>query len=69
MLEKNPNLVDAKSDENTIYFLEKLARKYVHENRDQIRTKIRIKEDLLVVLNFLVAKESVVGYMLRENIL
>ncbi len=69
MLEKNRNLIEAKSDENTIYYLEKLSRKYVNVNREGIRSKVKIKNDLLIILNYLINKGSVIGYMLRESIL
>jgi hypothetical protein len=69
MLEKNQNLIDAKSDENTIYYLEKLTRKFIHVNREQTKSKVKIKNDLLVILNYLINKGSVIGYMLRESIL
>lgn len=69
MLEKNRNLIEAKSDENTIYYLEKLSRKYVNVNREGIRSKVKIKNDVLIILNYLINKGSVIGYMLRESIL
>jgi hypothetical protein len=69
MLRNNGNLWDAKLKTNTIYYLENLSRKYIYENREKIRKKRRLREDILVILNFLVENGSVVGYMLRENIL
>jgi len=69
MLRNNGNLWDAKLKRNTIYYLENLCRKYIYENREKIRKKRRLREDILVILNFLVEKGSVVGYMLREKIL
>jgi len=69
LLRNDGNLWDAKLKTDTIYYLENLCRKYIYENREEIRKKRRLKEDILVILNFLVEKGSVVGYMLRESIL
>ncbi len=69
MLKDNKNLCTAKLEVDTIYYLEKNIRKYIYKNRETIRKTKKIKEDVLVILDFLIEKGSVVGYMLRENIL
>lgn len=69
MLKDNKNLYTAKLETSTIYYLEKNIRKYIYKNREEIKKTKKLKEDVLVVLDFLVEKGSVVGYMLRENIL
>jgi hypothetical protein len=69
MLYKNKNLINAKLEVNTIYYLENIIRKYIYKNRESIRKTKKLKDEILIILNFLVEKGSVIGYMLRENIL
>lgn len=69
MLKDNKNLCTAKLEVNTIYYLEKNIRKYIYKNRETIKKDKKLKSDVLIILDFLIEKGSVVGYMLRENIL
>lgn len=69
MLACNESLWTTKLEENTIYYIENLVRKYIYKEREKIRRTKQLKEDVLVILDFLVEKGSVVGYMSRENIL
>jgi hypothetical protein len=69
MLGNNKELVSAKLETNTLYYLENLVKKYVYENREKIKRMKRLKQDVLLILDFLTERGSVVGYLLRENIL
>lgn len=69
MLKYNKNLYTAKLEVNTIYYLEKNIRKYIYKNRETIRKDKRLKNNVLIILDFLIENASVVGYMLKENIL
>lgn len=69
MLTRNKKLWTAKLETNTLYYLESLVRKYFYKERERIRRTRQLKEEVLVILDFLVEKGSVVGYILRENIL
>ncbi|MGZ3578227.1 MAG: AVAST type 4 anti-phage nuclease Avs4 [Syntrophales bacterium] len=69
MLTRNKNLCTKKLETNTLYYLESLVRKYIYKERERIRRTRQLKEEVLVILDFLVEKGSVVGYILRENIL
>lgn len=69
MLSRNKELWSAKLEVNTVYYLECLVRKYIYAERERIRRTKQLKEEILVILDFLVEKGSVVGYMSRENIL
>lgn len=69
MLKVNKNLWSNDLESNTIYYLENIVRKYAYTNREKIRKTKQLKQEFLVILDFLIQKESVVGYMLRENIL
>jgi hypothetical protein len=44
-------------------------KEYIYKNREKIKRNVQLKKEVLVILEFLVEKGSVAGYMLRENIL
>jgi hypothetical protein len=69
MLKNNDNLSKAKLEVNTIYYLENLIKKYVYKNREVIKKHLELKQNVLTILDFLVNKGSVTGYLLRENII
>jgi len=69
MLKENENLSKDKLEIGTIFFIENILRKYIYSNREIIRTTKQIKHEILIILEFLIDKTSVVGYMLRESIL
>lgn len=54
---------------NTIYYMEDIVRKYVNLYREVLKTNIRKKEEVLVILSCLVEKNSEVAYMIRERII
>lgn len=68
ILTKNANLQTEDVNPNTIYYLEIIARKYVYLNRTMLKTNRFTKEKVLTILDFLVSKGSVNGYLLREDI-
>ncbi|EPN9321303.1 hypothetical protein ACT4T3_002663 [Acinetobacter baumannii] len=51
-----------------IVSLENLLKKFSLRNKERIKTTIRLKKAVIVLLNFLVTQESMTGYMLREEI-
>ncbi len=51
------------------YYLEQIMRKYIYENLDEIRTNGIRKREVLDILNYLIEKDSVTGYMLRDSVL
>jgi len=69
MITAHKKLWSAKLETNTQYYLENLVRKYIYKDRETIRRTKKLKEEVLVILDFLVERGSVVGYILRENIL
>lgn len=58
-----------KIDSNTIFLIESVIRKYVLLYRDEIRRKRSQLEEVIIILNWLVNSGSVIGYMVREDIL
>ena len=69
MIEKNQESHQEKIEDDTIYYLEHISRKYIYKNREQIKRTKKLKQEILIILNFLIQNGSVIGYMLRENIL
>jgi hypothetical protein len=69
MMTVHKNLWSAKLETNTQYYLENLVRKYIYKEREKIRKTKKLKEEVLVILDFLIERGSVIGYILRENIL
>lgn len=69
ILEKNPDLSKKELEVNTVYYLENLVRSYILKNRQKIKTDLQLKKQILIILDFLLEKASVVAYLLREDIL
>ena len=69
MLINNKNELSKKLETDTVYYLENIIRKYVYKNREKIRKTIKLKQDVLNILDFLIEEGSVIGYMSREYIL
>ena len=68
ILANSQDYVDKKLETNTIYYMENLIRKFTFKNREEIKRTKALKNKLIIILNFLIEKGSVVGYMLRESI-
>ena len=69
ILQKHNQLISEKLETNTIYYIENIVRRYILTNRQQIKTTIQLKNQIITILNFLVEKGSITGYLLREDIL
>lgn len=61
------HLVDLES--NTLYYLEKFLRKFIFINRQKIKEEIRLKNKIIPILDFMIERGSIHGYLLRESIL
>ena len=68
MLINNQNLYTSELVSDTIYYIENFSRIYIYKNRENIRKTRQTKQEILIILDFLISKGSVVGYMLRESI-
>lgn len=64
---KSLNLEDLES--NTQYYLENLLRKFVFRNKQKIKEEIKLKNEILPILDFMIERGSKHGYLLRESIL
>ena len=69
ILQRNKELVTEELETNTIYYLENVVRRYILKNRQKTKTTLRIRKQIISILNFLVERGSTTGYLLREDIL
>jgi hypothetical protein len=69
ILKRNKNLFSEELEINTIFYIENIVRRYILTNRQKIKKILKIKKDIVTILNFLVERGSVTGYLLREDIL
>ena len=54
---------------NTLYYLERFLRRYIFLNRQRIKKGIMLKNRVIPILDFMIERGSVHGYLLRESIL
>ena len=64
---KSIHLDDMES--NTLYYLEKFFRKFIFINRQKIKEEIKLKNKIIPILDFMIERGSIHGYLLRESIL
>ncbi len=69
ILQQKQNILMQKLEVNTVYYIENLVRWYILKNRQKVKTSPIIKKQIIVILNFLIERGSVAGYLLREDIL
>lgn len=69
MLKNNSNLYKDELEVNTLHHIETFVKKYIFENTKKIKKEREIKENILIILDFLIKKESSFGYKLRDKIL
>jgi len=69
ILESNKHLISEELETNTIFYIETFIRRYILKNRQQIRKSLPVKNHVITVLNYLVERGSIVGYLLRDDIL
>ena len=65
----NPKLELRGLEFDTLFYLEKVLRQYIFINREKIKKDFKLKNKIIEILNFMVERASVHGYLLRENIL
>ena len=68
ILNNNNSLLTADLDDDTIYYVNKYMRKYLFRERANVRRTPELMEKTLTVLNFLIERGEVSGYLMRENI-
>lgn len=56
-------------ESNTLYYMEKIMRKFIFKNKEQIKKEIILKNKVVPILDFMIERGSMHGYLLRESIL
>lgn len=56
-------------ESHTLIYLERLMRKFVFSKKQKIREEIRLKNKVIPILDFMIERGSIHGYLLRESIL
>jgi hypothetical protein len=56
-------------ESNTLYYMEMFLRKFVFINRKKIKEEIKLKNKIIPILDFMIERGSIHGYLLRESIL
>lgn len=56
-------------ESDTLFNLENYLRQYIFLNRQRIKQDVRLKTKVIAILDFMVERGSVHGYLLRESIL
>jgi hypothetical protein len=69
IFQRNGKLPSEELEINTVYYLENLVRKYIFTKRQKIKQNLQLKNQLITILDFLIARGSAAGYLLREDIL
>ena len=65
----NNSLELKKFESNTLYYIEKFMRRFVFMNKEQIKKTIRLKNKVVPILDFIIERGSIHGYLLRDSIL
>jgi hypothetical protein len=68
IIRNNNNIENEELETNTIYYITMYIKRYLYENRTAVKHSVELKCDVLVVLNLLINKGEVSGYLLRESI-
>jgi len=69
ILQKNPQYASTELETNTIYYIENIMKRYIFNNRQNIKATLSLRRHVIFILNFLLEKGSTTGYLLREDIL
>jgi hypothetical protein len=69
IVSNNKSLALGDLESNTLFYLEKLLRKFVFTNRQKIKEEIRLKNKIIPILDFMIERGSIHGYLLRESLL
>ncbi len=69
IVSKNKALVLDDLESNTLFYIEHYLRKYVFENRENIKKDFRLKSKIIEILGFAIERGSMRSYQLRESIL
>ncbi|ODS15317.1 AVAST type 4 anti-phage nuclease Avs4 [Pseudoalteromonas tetraodonis] len=68
IIDNNKSLLTTDLDDDTIYYVNKYMRRYLYRERANVRRTPELMAKTLTVLNFLIEKGEVSGYLMRENV-
>lgn len=69
IVSKNNALVLDGLESNTLFYIERFMKKFIFENKENIKRDFRLKRKVIEILNFIIEKGSMCGYQLRESML
>ena len=69
IITNNPHLYDKTLPDNTLYYIEEYIFSYTNSHIDIIQTSIPIKRKVVKILDFLIAKGSTMGFLLKEELI
>lgn len=69
ILEANAELFSGDLEADTVYYVERYIKRYLHDNSQVVKKDLDLKNNVLVILDFLVERGEVSGYLLRETII
>jgi hypothetical protein len=69
IFQRNGMMSSVELDTNTVYYIESLARKHIFTKRQKIKKSSKLKNQVIIILDFLIERGSATGYLLREDIL
>jgi len=68
VIKMNAELSNQDLDDNTTYYLNTYMRTYLYRERINVRRSPELMSNVLVILDFLIEKGEVSGYLMRESI-
>ena len=69
ILQNNPQYTSTELETNTVYYIENIMRRFILINRQRIKAEFSLKNQVIVILDFLLEKGSTTGFLLRDDIL
>ncbi|OBS14812.1 hypothetical protein ATE49_19440 [Elizabethkingia miricola] len=69
IISNNPALQLGNLEIKILHYLEKFLRTFIFHNKQKIKEEARLKNKIVVILDFLIERGSIHGYLLRESIL
>ena len=69
IITNNPHLYAKTLPDNTLYYIEEYIFSYTNSHIDIIQTSIPIKRKVVKILDFLIAKGSTMGFLLKEELI
>lgn len=69
IVSKNESIQLTDLESNTLFYLEIFLRKFVFINKQKIKEDIKLKNKIIPILDFIIERGSVHGYLLRESVL